>query len=167
MKKPIKLDGKIVSMLLERLSDEYTAFYFYQSAQNWTQNVGFLKAAKFFEEEGADELVHAKKIISFLTDWNITVALPDIDPPTLTFENLGELISASYTMEYDLYEAYEETSMDIFKTGDLCVFDFLQFYRKTQTESVAQYSDMLNILDGVDVSDKFKMLLLEETLFEK
>jgi ferritin len=57
--------------------------------------------------------------------------------------------------------------MDIFKTGDLCVFDFLQFYRKTQTESVAQYSDMLNILDGVDVSDKFKMLLLEETLFEK
>jgi len=32
---------------------------------------------------------------------------------------------------------------------------------------MAEYSDMLNVLDGVNVDSKFEMLMLEETLFEK
>jgi hypothetical protein len=48
---------------------------------------------------------------------------------------------------------------------DLCVFDFLQEFRKIQKDSVAEYSDKLNMLEGVDAKDKFNMLLLEKKLF--
>jgi len=68
-------------------------------------------------------------------------------------------------MEYKLYEAYEETSMRIFKIGDLCVFDFLQSYRVGQKESVAEYSDKLNMLEGTNELSKFEMLMLEKKLF--
>jgi hypothetical protein len=68
-------------------------------------------------------------------------------------------------MEYALYEAYEETSVKIFKTEDLCVFDFLQTYRTKQTKAVAEYSDMINILEGVSLGSKFEMLMLESNLF--
>ena len=68
-------------------------------------------------------------------------------------------------MEYNLYADYEDTSGKVFKTGDLCVFDFLQQFRTIQTESVAQYSDMMNMLEGVKTDDKFQMLMLEKKLF--
>jgi hypothetical protein len=45
------------------------------------------------------------------------------------------------------------------------VFDFLQQFRTIQTQSVAEYSDMINMLEGVNVNDKFQMLMLEKKLF--
>lgn len=166
MKKPEKLSNDVVNLLLERLADEFTAFYFYRAASNWCKNVGFFKAATFFANESDSEMKHAKGIEDYLVDWNIIPALAPIAKPPVEFKGLSDVISKSYEIEYDLYEEYEDTSMKIFKIGDLCVFDFLQEYRKIQKDSVAEYSDMINILDGIDVEDKYKMLRLEEDLFE-
>ena len=165
MKKPEKLSKEVVDLLLPRLQNEFDAYYFYRAASNWCKNVGFMKAGEYFDNESKDELEHAKKIENFLIDWNVTPQLPAIGKPTLTFSNLGEVIEKAYAMELALYEAYEDTSVKIFKTSDLCVFDFLQFYRTTQAKSVAEYSDMLNKLEGVSAGDKFQMLLLQENLF--
>lgn len=166
MKKPEKLSKEIVLLLLPRLKDEFNAYYFYRAASNWCQNVGFFKAAKYFLEESNSELEHAKGIENFLLDWNVIPTLPSIMQPENAFSGLGDIIEKAYDIEYKLYEDYENTSVEIFKTGDICVFDFLQKYRTIQKDSVAEYSNMLNILEGVDVGDKFKMLVLEENLFE-
>lgn len=167
MIKPEKLSQDVTNLLLARLKDEFTAFYFYRDATNWCQNVGFFMAADYFKAESADELEHAKKIESYLTDWNISFDLPTILKTNSDFSDLGDIIEQAYKMEYALYEAYEEISSKIFKIGDLCVFDFLQFYRVTQKEAVAEYSDMINLLTGVATDNKFQMLLMEEKLFEK
>lgn len=167
MKTPVQLPSESVSLLLPRLSDEFKAYYFYRAASNWCKNVGYMKAATYFKAESEDELSHAKGIEDFLVDWNVTPDLPVIDKPTLTFNTLSDLISRAYDLEYKLYEAYEDTSAKIFKTGDICVFDFLQKYRNIQTTSVAEYSDMLNKLSGVNEGSKFEMLMLEENLFEQ
>lgn len=165
MIKPEKLDQEVVSILLPLLTKELSHFYMYRSATNWANNVGFVKAGKYFAEESEEESGHAKKIEQYLVDWNITPSLPIITTPILEFTNLGELISHVYTKEYELYADYEDASVKIFEIGDICVFDFLQEFRKIQKDAVALYSDMLNKLDGVDVSNKFQMLLLEEKLF--
>lgn len=165
MKKPESLPKDIVEMLLPRLEDETKAFYFYRAASNYCKNVGYFLAAEFFAKESADELEHAKGIENFLVDWNVTPDLPVIEKPTLEFKGLAEIIEKAYDLEYNLYVEYEETSAKIFKTGDICVFDFLQKYRTIQTQSVAEYSDKINMLDGVNVGDKFQMLMLEKKLF--
>jgi ferritin len=166
MKQPKKLPSEIVALLLPRLQDEYNAFYMYRSASNWCNNVGYMKAGKYFAKESEDELAHAKKIEDFLVQWNVTPELPMVAQPTLEFKNLPEIIEAAYDVEYKLYEMYEETSVKIFETGDICVFDFLQPFRAIQTASVAEYSDMINILDGVNTESKFELFMLEENLFE-
>ena len=163
--KPNKLEQGVVDLLLPRLQDEYKAFYMYRAASNWCKDVGFFKAAAFFAAESEDELEHAKKIETYLVDWNVTPDLPTVEKPQIEFSSLMEIIESAYGIEYDLYEAYEKTSMDIFNLPDLCTFDFLQKFRTIQRKSVAEYSDKLNLLDGVDTKDKFKMLLLEEQLF--
>lgn len=165
MKTPQKLPQEIVDMLLPRLADEYTAFYTYRAASNWCQNVGFVKAAAYFKAESDDELVHARGIEDFLTLWNVIPELPTVKKPELEFGGLVDVIEKAYQLELDLYDAYEDTSAKIFKTGDICVFDFLQKYRDIQVKSVGEYSDMINVLQGCDTKSKFELLMLEENLF--
>jgi ferritin len=161
---PNKLDKDVVDLLLPRLKDEYNAFYFYRAASNWCQGVGYFKAAEFFAKESEDELGHAKKIEQYLVDWNVDPELPTVERPQIVFSGLMEVIESAYEIEYALYEDYEGTSMEMFKK-DLCVFDFLQEFRMLQKQSVAEYSDKLNMLEGVDGKSKFNLLLLEEKLF--
>ena len=162
--KPHSLDKGVVDLLAPRHLDEMDAFYFYRAASNWCQGVGYFKAAEFFAAESQDELEHAGKIEKYLVDWNITVPLPTVPRPQVEFSGLLEVLEEAYKIEYDLYEAYEETSKKLFNM-DLCTFDFLQQFRLIQTKSVAEYSDKLNLLEDVDGKDKFKLLLLEEKLF--
>ncbi len=165
MKKPIKLPQEIVKMLLPRLKDEFDASYLYRSISNWCQGVGYFVAAEFFAKESEDELLHAKGIENYLTDWNVIPSLPRIETPVLEFDDLIAALDKAYVIEYKLYEEYEDTSMKVFKTGDLCTFDFLQEYRTIQRKSVAEYSDKLNMLEGVNPKDKMNLLLLEKKLF--
>lgn len=165
MRKPEKLSKEIVDLLLPRLKDEFTAYYTYRSISNWCKNVGFMKAADYFAAESNSELEHAKKLENYLVDWNVSPDLPVINKPEIEFKGLADVIEKAYNMEYSLYEEYEDTSAKVFKTGDLCTFDFLEFFRTTQRESVAEYSDMINKLEGVKTDDKFQMLMLQEELF--
>jgi ferritin len=159
------LDSKIVELLKEALQHEYSAHYMYRAMSNWTTNVGYKLAGGYFAKEAEDELAHAQKIESFLTDWNVFFVLPKVDIPIAKFEDLQEAIEKSYSVEYALYEVYEQISNEIFKMGDTCVFDFLQFFRSVQTKAVAEYATMLNLLEGVERA-KLNFLLLEEKLFE-
>jgi ferritin len=164
MIKPKKLSEKVVSLLTQRLVNEYNHHYMYQAISNWCRGVGYVKAAAYFKAESDEELGHARGIEDYLTDWNIIVDLPVIKTPKLDFSSLVDTIDTAYKNEYELYELYEETSMAIFKMGEICTFDFLQQYRKNQTDAVFAYSDMLNMIEGTDAT-KFELLLLEEKLF--
>lgn len=161
--KPKSLYPEVVALLIPRLKDEYTAFLHYRAAANYCSNVGYFKAAEFYNEEAKTELEHAKKIEDYLVSWNVTPELPDLSKPNVSFTGLVDTIEKSYKIEYDLYEEYEETSVKVFKE-DVCTFDFLQFFRNIQRDSVAEYSDKLNMLEGVKDA-KFELLLLEKKLF--
>lgn len=163
MKKPKVLPAEVVDMLMPRLSDEFNASYFYRSLSHWCQGNGYKIAAEYFAKESTDELSHAAKLEKFLVDWNVAIELPPIPSPVYEFSSLAEGIGSAYGIEYKLYEDYEDTSLKLFKI-DLCAFDLLQFFRDVQVKSVAEYSDMLNIIEGVEPT-KINLLLLEETLF--
>lgn len=163
--KPNSINQATIDALLVRLKDEFTAYYFYRSASNWCKNVGFVKAAEYFAAESEDELIHAKKIENFLVDWNVDVKLPYIETPQSSFLNLVDVIEKAYQLEYNLYLGYDFTSEEVMERKEHTTYGFLQFFRDIQLKSVAEYSDMLNLLDGVDIRDKAKLLLLDEHLF--
>lgn len=166
MIKPKSLPSQIVSLLSDRLHDEYTASYFYRGASNWCKNAAFFKAAEYYLNESIDELRHARILEDFMTDWNVIPDLRKLSAPAVQFAGLDSVIDAQYNLEYELYEAYESTSVTIFESGDICAFDVLTQLRDIQMKSVAEVSDMLNMLEGVNVSDKFQMVLLEKKLYK-
>jgi len=161
MIKPVQLPKEVVDVLTPRIGDEHKAFYFYKAASNWCNEKGYFKAAKFFAAESADELTHSEKLEKFIRDWNVIPELNTIETPDIEFEGLVDIIEQAYEMEYELYEAYEDTSKTVFKIGDLCAFDLLQEFRTIQKDSVAQYSDFLNQLELIDPTDKFQLFYFE------
>lgn len=162
---PVKLPQDIADLLNERINDEYAAHYYYRQVANYCENVGFLKAAEYFKGEAADELTHAEGLQKYLTDWNVQPKLEPVEPPQAV-TGLVDAIEKAYQLEYDLYEVYEEISMDIFKKNDLCTFDFLQQYRTIQRLAVAEYSTFLNQLETIDQTDKNWVYEFEKRAFK-
>ena len=95
--------------LTERIGDEYTAHYFYNSAANWCAGAGYKKAAAFFTQETANELAHAQKLQKYLVDWNVLPVIPKVETHS-DFGNLPEIIERAYKLEFDLYQMYVKNS---------------------------------------------------------
>ena len=163
VKAPKTLLDSSVKLLTDRLRDEYVAHYFYRNATNWCKGVGYNKAAAFFAAEAAAELEHAEGIQTYLVDWNVIPLMPTVKP-NITFTDLIDIVNKAYALEYGLFESYNEDSKALF-TSDITTFDFMTTYRTRQTESVIEYSDLLNAAELVDINNKFEVLYYEQTYF--
>jgi len=163
MKTPEKLKPTTIEILNARIGDEYTAHYFYKSAANFCNNLGFFNAGKFFDGESKSELDHANGLMDYLVKWNCKPNIPST-PTNFKIEGLVDCIEKAYDLEFDLLNKYNDSSKKLL-VQDMTTFDFLQGYRKIQDESVAEYSDLLNALTLIDSEDKFQLFMFEKENF--
>jgi len=161
--KPKTLPETIISAFNDRLADEYAAHYFYRSAANWCINVNYKKAAAFFEAESVSELEHSVMLQKYMIDWNAMPILPSVKFNG-EFDSLIDIVNKSYAIEFKLGEDYNKISADIF-SEHLPTFDFLKKFRKIQNQAIAEYSDLLNAAQLIDVSSKLDLLHYEERYF--
>lgn len=153
-----------VPMLEGFINKEMHAHYFYASAASYCRDVGYPKAAAYFEKESRDEFEHASGLIKYLNDWNVQPKLGGIQPPKCDFTGLVDAIESAYVMELELLDAYNQASMELLHK-DLTTFDKLQEYRNIQFKSVAESSDLLNKLELIDKTDRFQLVWFEEHNF--
>ena len=161
---PRTLSPEVAELLMERLGDEYTAHYFYRNASNWCSDKAYMKAAAFFAAEATSELAHAEKIQTYLVGWNIVPIIPPVKMIPL-FSTLIDVVNKAYTLEYNLLNKYNADSSMIFPV-DLNTFDFLQELRTIQNTAVAEYSDLLNAAQLVNVENNFEVLYYEGKYFK-
>ena len=160
---PRTLDPTIVSALEARLKDEYTAHLIYKNAANWCKNVNYKHAAAFFEAEAADELTHAQKLQDYLTQWNVLPQIPVCAVPN-TFTSLVDCINVAYEFEYALLQSYSDLQ-NALDGPHPATFNFVQQFVDIQNESVGVFSDLLNGLMLVDVTNKLDLLVFEGEYF--
>jgi ferritin len=160
---PKTLDGSIVSALEARLKDEYTAHLIYKNAANWCKNVGYVKAAAFFEAEAADELTHAQKLQDYMVQWNVLPQIPVATVPN-TIKSLIDSINGAYVFEYNLLQSYSQIQVEVDGMHP-ATFNFIQEFVDIQNESVGVFSDLLNALMLVDYNNRLDLLMFEDKYF--
>ena len=160
---PKTLPTEIISVLEERIGDEYTAYYFYRNAANWCKDKNYKKAAQYFESEASSELEHSKGLQDYLTQWNTVPSVPQVET-TANLESLVDIINKAYTLEYNLLLKYSKDQQS-FTNIHPATFNFIQKYVDVQNDSVSEYSDLLNALNLIDYTDKFQILYFEQTYF--
>ena len=161
---PRTLSPEVAELLIERLGDEYTAHYFYRNASNWCMDKGYVNAGAFFAAEATSELTHAEKIQTYLVGWNIVPVIPPVKMIPI-FSTLIDIVNKAYSLEYNLLTKYNVDSSMIFAV-DLNTFDFLQELRTLQNTAVAEYSDLLNAAQLVNVENNFEVLYYEGKYFK-
>ena len=109
------------------------------------------------------ELEHAEAIRKYLTDWNVMPQIPE-SQHMHNFVSLVDIINKAYIFEYNLMQSYVQDSQALF-VGDLVTFDFLQKFRTIQHEAVAEFSDLLNAANLVNVTNKLDVLYFENQYF--
>ena len=162
---PRTLSPEVAELLMERIGDEYTAHYFYRNASNWCTDKAYFNAAKFFAAEAAAELEHAELIQTYVLGWNIIPIIPPVKMIP-SFTTLIDIVNKAYVLEYNLLTNYNSDSSLIF-TVDLNTFDFLQQLRTNQNTAVAEYSDLLNAAQLVNVENNFEVLYYEGKYFKR
>jgi ferritin len=165
MVNPMTLSDVVVNTLNARIGDEYTAHYFYNAAHNWCADKNYKNAAAFFAAESMSELEHGKKLQQYLVDWNCIPTVPQVET-NFKFQSLPDIIEKAYELELGLFNKYVKDSQSIFGV-DLATFDFLQGFRQIQTESVIEYSDLINALGLINVNNKLDVLFFETEYFEQ
>ena len=160
---PKTLDGSIVSAMEARLKDEYTAHLIYKNAANWCKNVGYVKAAAFFEAEAADELTHAQKLQDYMIQWNVLPQIPVATIPN-TNKSLIDCINGAYTFEYNLLQSYSQIQLEV-EGMNPATFNFIQEFVDIQNHSVGVFSDLLNAIVLVDYNNKLDLLMFEDKYF--
>lgn len=163
IKKPNTLRKEVISLLNQRIGDEYKAHYFYRSAANWCHNMEYKNAARFFDKEAADELIHAQGLQNYLTSWDVKPTIPQV-PTNVEFTNLAEIIVQAYDMEFGLLQAYSDNAKVIYNL-DMATFVFLQDYIKQNTGSTAEYAAFLNALQLINPENNFELLYFENQYF--
>lgn len=165
MVNPMTLSDVVVNTLNARIGDEYTAHYFYNAAHNWCADKNYKNAAAFFAAESMSELGHGQKLQQYLVDWNCIPVVPQVET-NFKFQSLPDIIEKAYQLELGLFNKYVKDSQSIFGI-DLATFDFLQGFRQIQTESVVEYSDLINALELINVNNKLDVLFFETEYFEQ
>lgn len=160
---PKTLTEEIITSINDALVEEYTAHYFYRGAANWCAGVAYNKAAAFFTAEAAAELEHAEKLQKYLVDWNCTPKLPSVKFSG-EFKSLIDVVNKSYAIEYQLGSKYMNWATQVF-SKHLMTFNFLQEFVDIQNQSIAEYSDLLNAAQLIDVDKKLDLLHYEERYF--
>ena len=155
----------ISTALNERIGDEYAAHYFYRNAANWCKNANYKNATAYFEGEASSELDHAKGLQDYLTQWNLLPAIPAA-PTQHSFKNLADIINKAYEIEYDLMVKYSDNQKE-FLAAHPATFNFIQKYVDIQNEAVAEYSDLLNALNLVDINNRLDALYFENNYFNQ
>lgn len=163
IKKPNTLRKEVISLLNQRIGDEYKAHYFYRSAANWCHNMEYKKAAEFFDKEAADELLHAQGLQNYMTGWDVKPTIPQV-VTNLEFNNLAEIIVQAYDMEFGLLQSYSDNAKVIYNL-DMATFVFLQDYIKQNTGSTAEYAAFLNALQLINPENNFELLYFENQYF--
>lgn len=163
IKTPVQIKREISDILSKRIGDEYYAHYFYRCAANWCRTKAYKKACQYFEKEAHNELEHSEKLQKYLADWDCVAQIPQVATNHI-FADLADIINKAYKMEYGLLTSYLEDSKVIMDL-DLSTFDFLQFYRTTQNDSVIEYSDLLNALKLINPGNAFELYYFEQTNF--
>ena len=160
---PKTLTPEIVDVLNNAIVEEYTAHYLYRGAANWCAGVAYNKAAAFFAAEAAAELEHAEKLQKYLVDWNCTPKLPSVKFSG-EFKSLIDVVNKGYAIEYGLGNKYMDWATQMLPKH-LMTFNFLQEFVDIQNQSIAEYSDLLNAAQLIDVDKKLDLLHYEERYF--
>jgi len=135
------LSSEAKMWLQKSLGFELTASHAYNHLGNHSQRLGLFGFEKYFRQESADELTHAKKLTDFINDMGDVADMPSIEAITFVPNTGGEMLDFAYDMEYNLGVHYKDF-YNFIEEQDIEISQFLLQFIEIQRKAVGEYGDL-------------------------
>lgn len=157
-----KINPKVKPILMALAERELYQSSFYVQLASIANNLGFLKAEKYFQNESKEEKEHFMGHYEYVVGRGEDFQVPAIEMPKLSGKSLYELTELAKNIEFEVSDQYQD-ALQYVMSIDPMTYKHLQKYIKIQMEAVKFYIDACSTLDKLEKTGE---LVAESSVFQ-
>jgi ferritin len=142
------ISKKIEDLLNFRILEEEKSSRIYLAMSEYLKFHGFEGAAALWKKYSDEEMVHARKVYTYLSDLDLYPVVQTIPEPQRDFKGgLIEICKLSYEHEMDITKQCNELAKVALAEGDHMTTALGQWFVTEQTEEIGKITYWLNRID--------------------
>lgn len=143
------IDKRIVSLLQQRLANEWYSVGFYTYLANWCSFKGYMRASEYFKNYANTEYMHMSKVTGYLIDGGVMPDTADTNGSYPELDNLEDVIGA-------WMEAQNGATMNVMaicdkakEIGDGVTYQFFSWFIEDQRKNEAEVQSMIDWCENI------------------
>jgi ferritin len=153
-------DKTFAELLNEQIGHEFAAHQQYVANAVYYDDETLPRLAAFYYRQAIEERNHAMMIINYMLDADHPVAIPAVEAPVTSFEDIVAPVQLGLAQEKRVSGQINALAAQAREEGDYQGEQFMQWFIKEQVEEVSTASDLLRVVQRA----KENPLLAEEYL---
>jgi ferritin len=141
------LSPKMLAMLNEQIKHEFLSSNIYLAMSSWCAAKGLRGSARFLEHHADEEMMHMRKIFSYINETDAQALVPALEQPPKDYGSLKEVMSKALEHEKfitgKIHALVELAQAD----KDFATLNFLQWYVAEQHEEEALFRTVMDIIE--------------------
>ena len=138
--------ARFVEQLNTQIGNELAAHNQYLACAVYYDALTMPRMAAFFYGQAGEERAHAMMMIQYLLDTDADVAIPAIEAPTSSFDDVVAPVTLAVEQEKRVTAQINGLVTIAREESDFASEQFLQWFIKEQVEEVATMSDLLAVV---------------------
>ena len=138
---------KFAEQLNVQIGSEFAAHQQYLACAIYYDALTMPRMAAFFYRQALEERDHAMMMVQYLIDADADVAIPGVDSPSNTFDDIVAPVRLALDQEKRVSDQINELTRIAREAGDFTSEQFTQWFIKEQVEEIATMSDLLTVVE--------------------
>jgi ferritin len=142
------ISDRLSALLIEQIASELTAHQSYMGISIYFERESLRRWAGVFRAQALEEAGHAEKIMTFLTDNEVTFDLPALRGATTHYESAKAALQAALASEVRVTGQFNAMAAAARADDDHRAFQFLQWFIDEQVEEERTVRGLLDLVDS-------------------
>lgn len=156
------LSERILKLLNEQIGHEHYSANFYLAMSSWSASKGLHGTAAFLEKHCDEEMVHMRKLFSYVNDTGAQAIVPQIPKPPQDYDSIRDVFAKTLEHEIFVTRKINEMVEACLQEKDYSTFNFLQWYVAEQHEEEMLFRSIIDLLNIVGVEGRGLFLVDKE-----
>lgn len=145
---------RFTDQLNAQIGNEFAAHNQYLACAVYYDSLTMPQLAAFFYAQALEERDHAMMMVQYLLDTDAAVAIPGVEAPVSSFEDITAPIQLALEQEKRVTEQIYGLLRIAREESDFASEQFMQWFIKEQVEEVATMNDLLAVVtrSGKDIN---------------
>jgi ferritin len=142
------ISDRLAKLLIEQIGHELRAHQLYLGMSTYFSRQSLNRWAKLYYDQSMEEAGHATKIMTFLTDNDITYDLPALKSATTRYGSASDIAHAALANEQKVTAQFRQMAKSALDEEDYTSHQFLQWFIEEQVEEEQKVRQLIDLIDS-------------------